>query len=403
MITVEQATNLIQQNVLSLPVAEVALSEATGKVLREPIFADRDFPPFNRVAMDGIAIQYDTYKRGEDLFQIEGIQLAGAEPLTLQHADNCLEVMTGARLPFGTDTVIRYEDLKIVDRGGVKYARIQEAPKAALQNVHRQGSDRSAQDLLITEGTFLMPAEIAIAATVGKLTLKVSAPPKVAIISTGDELVDITDNPLPHQIRRSNAYMLQSALQVQNIPAQLFHLIDAKALIEHELGKLLAEFDVLLLSGGVSKGKADFVPDALTALGVKKLFHQVAQKPGKPFWFGRKEVGPVVFALPGNPVSTFVCYYQFVQPWLRECLGAKPVLKQKAILTEEVIFKPNLTYFLPVQVSVGLSGMLQAKPLPNGGSGDLAALLEADGFLELPQQASVFSAGQVFSLLYFRS
>jgi molybdopterin molybdotransferase len=402
MISVEEAIAILEENRLSLNAIGVPLAEAVGRVLHEPVFADRDFPPYNRVAMDGVAIQFASYHQGEDMFEIEGIQLAGGQPMTLTRADSCLEVMTGAMLPHHTNTVIRYEDLKMVERKGHRYAYILEAPKGPYQNVHRQGSDRQAADLLIPAGTLLTPAEIAVAATVGKTTLKVVRTPRVAIISTGDELVEIGDMPGPHQIRRSNAYMLQAALRLQQVAGDVFHLADDKQEIETKLTELLASYEVLIVSGGVSKGKADFVPEVLTKMGVVQLFHEVAQKPGKPFWFGRSPGGTVVFALPGNPNSTFLCYYRFVKPWLLKTLGEKPGLHQQAILREDVSFKPNLTYFLPVKVSVAPSGMLQAKPIRHSGSGDLASLLEGDGFLELPRIQSFFASGDIYPLIWFR-
>jgi molybdopterin molybdotransferase len=402
MITVEEATAILEENLLSLTSTEVPLLEAMDRVLAEPVHADRDFPPYNRVAMDGVAIQFASYHRGEDIFEIEGVQLAGAEPMTLKRADNCLEVMTGAMLPHHTNTVIRYEDLKLVERKGKRYAYILEAPKAPYQNVHRQGSDRQAADLLIPAGTLLTPAEIAVAATVGKTSLKVVQPPRVAIVSTGDELVEIADTPGPHQIRRSNVYMLQAALRCHQVPGDVFHLADDQQVLEQELAKLLETYEVLILSGGVSKGKADFVPEALAQLGVEKLFHEVAQKPGKPFWFGRAGSGRVVFALPGNPNSTFLCFYRYIKPWLQKTLGTKPGLKMHAILRHDVSFKGNMTYFLPVKLSEAPSGMIQAYPIHHSGSGDLASLLEADGFLELPRKQSFFASGDIYPLIRFR-
>ncbi|MDQ3291494.1 MAG: molybdopterin molybdotransferase MoeA [Bacteroidota bacterium] len=402
MITVDEAFARIISSKIDLPITEVDLGEAVGKVLREPIHADRDFPPYNRVTMDGIAIRYEAYKAGEDTFRIEGQQLAGAPAQTLTNPDGCLEVMTGAIMPRHTDTVIRYEDVTISDRRGIRYAHIMAAPKMRLQNVHQQGSDRRANDLLIPEGTILSPAEIAVAATVGKTSLKVTQMPRVAIIATGDELVDVSETPLPHQIRKSNGYMLQGALREQGVPSTLFHLIDDKPLLLQELQKLLEQYNVLVLSGGVSKGKADFIPEVLRDLGVQQLFHEVAQRPGKPFWFGKHTSGPVVFALPGNPVSTFVCYYKYIQPWLRSTLGAPESWQLQASLTTEVTFNPKLTYFLPVKVFVTLTGAWRAQPVSIGGSGDFAGLLAADGFLELPPDQMKFSPGESFPFISFR-
>ncbi|QNF33412.1 molybdopterin molybdotransferase MoeA [Adhaeribacter swui] len=402
MIPVDEAFARIMAQKIELPVAEVSLEEAVGKILREPIYADRDFPPYHRVTMDGIAIRYESYLAGEDTFRVEGMQLAGAPAQTLTHKDECLEVMTGAILPKNTDTVIRYEDVSIIERRGKRYAHILAAPKMRLQNVHQQGSDRKATDLLIPEGTLLSPAEIAVAATVGKASLKVTQAPRVAIISTGDELVKVTQTPLPHQIRKSNSYMLQAAMREQNVLADVFHLIDDKSLLLDELQQKFKKYQVLVLSGGVSKGKADFIPEVLQELGVEQVFHEVAQRPGKPFWFGKQAAGPVVFALPGNPVSTFVCYYKYIRLWLRAILGAAPAWNLQAHLTTEITFNPKLTYFLPVKVFISATGW-RAQPVPIGGSGDFAGLLAADGFLELPPDQIKFSPGDTFPFIGFRS
>jgi len=342
-------------------------------------------------------------KNGKNTYLIEDVQLAGDAPKTLQNFENCLEVMTGSVLPIGTDTIIRYEDLNITEQKGQRYAQVVAPPPGILQSVHQKGSDRKAADLLIPAGILISPAEIAVMASVGKNMVKVTKSLRTAIISTGDELVGVAETPLPHQIRQSNGYMLQAALWQQGIKAKRFHLRDDKALLLQEVKNILRQFDVLLLSGGVSKGKADFIPDVLAELGVQKIFHEVAQRPGKPFWFGRLAEGPVVFALPGNPVSMFVCYYKYVQPWLCANSGIKPTLLPQVILTEEVTFSPGLTYFLPVKLEENTGGVYKVRPLTTGGSGDFAALLEADGFLELPRERTVFSAGERFSFIRFRN
>jgi molybdopterin molybdotransferase len=212
--------------------------------------------------------------------------------------------------------------------------------------------------------------------------------------------VDIPDTPLPHQIRRSNSYMLQAALASHGITTEIFHLADDKDLIRQKVSELLDTFDALILNGGVSEGKADFVPTVLAELGVEKLFHKVAQRPGKPFWFGKSPEGKVVFALPGNPVSTFVCCYKFVLGWLK--VAQMSSLSVRATLTEPVFFSPELTYFVPVSTHYANDGRLLATPLQGSGSGDFANLLDCDGFLELPAERTDFKVGEVFELIGFR-
>jgi molybdopterin molybdotransferase len=403
MISVEEATRIIQAHAHPSPTEEVALTDALGRILREPIRADRDFPPFHRVTMDGIAIRFEGLQRGIHTFTIVGEQHAGSPPQTLTDAAHCLEVMTGTVLPIGADTIIRYEDIELTERDGQKFAQVHIAPENSWYNVHLQGSDRKAEDVLLTIGTKLSPADIGVIASVGKAWLKVSKPLSVAIISTGDELVDIHEQPLPYQIRRSNAYALSAALTQVGARTSLFHFRDDQELLRLELGKLLPQFDCLVLSGGVSMGKADFIPGVLAELGVEKLFHTLAQRPGKPFWFGSSAKGQAVFALPGNPVSTFMCAYRYILPWLKACSQQPPPPTQLAVLAESVTFKPALTYLMQVQTYLNSDGRRMARPYQGGGSGDLANLTNSDAFLELPPDRTLFEAGEVFPLWEFRA
>jgi molybdopterin molybdotransferase len=400
MISVKEALKIVTENAFIPNISEVSLLESAGKVLAEDITADRDFPPFDRVAMDGIAIKINKENSlsergtgGDVLFSIETTQYAGEPQKSLQNPENCMEVMTGAVLPLGCDTVIRYEDVEIQEVDEVKVAKIT-IPLSEIsqgQNVHRQGSDRKAGDVLLQKGLKISPSEIAVMASVGKASVKVEMPPKIAVISTGDELVEITANPLPYQIRMSNSYMLSSALERVGVKANLFHLTDDKEELFSKLKEILSNHDVILLSGGVSAGKKDFVPEILANLGVKKLFHKVAQKPGKPFWFGKTNEGKTVFALPGNPVSTFLCFCKY---FLKS-------QSEQVVLDKDVFFKPELTYFVPTKTYFQ-DGKLMGTPFEGSGSADFANLTDCDGFVELPTESQVFKKGEVFEFVRFR-
>lgn len=398
MLTIHIATTLLLENAVDFGTESVHLTEAVGRVLAEPLIADRDFPPFDRVTMDGIAIDYQVFADGRRHFPIEGLQAAGAPQLTLREPMHCLEVMTGAMLPQGTDTVIRYEDVIIEE----SIAKIQIDNVIKGQNLHYKGSDRQQYNIIVNPNIIISPAELGIAATIGKAELLVRKLPRVAIISTGDEIVEVTETPLAHQIRSSNAYALQGLLARWGIQTNRLHLADNEALIIEELKKYLLEFDVLLLSGGVSEGKLDYVPKALKTLGVEQLFHKVQQRPGKPLWFGKASGGATVFALPGNPVSALMCAVRYVEPWLRKSLGLAPIVEKFAMLTEDITFKPDLTYFLQVQLHTDEQGRLLAKPLAGTSSGDLANLVEADGFLELPIGKDLYKKGEVFRFWGYR-
>jgi molybdopterin molybdotransferase len=396
MVTVKEASAIISDNLFLSRALNVDLDEAVGKVLAEPVRADRDLPPFNRVSMDGIAIQYKEWLRGTRAFHIRDIQAAGEEPKTLSDSAGCVEVMTGAVLPVGCDVVIRYEDVEISDKNAIVRVDTVEP----LQSIHRQGMDARKDEILLEPGQRLAPSEIALLASVGKSKVSVFSLPRVAIISTGDELVGVGDLPLAWQIRRSNSHSLQSALKEMAAESVCFHLEDEKSIMRNRLEAIIREFDVLILSGGVSKGRFDFVPEVLEEIGIHKLFHQVSQRPGKPFWFGASASGKIAFALPGNPVSTFMCFYKYVKPWIMKSLHAK-VSDSLAILGKDFSFLPQLTCFLQVNVS-NEDGRLIAHPMPGGGSGDFANLKTVSGFLELPLEKNEFKAGQVYPYIAFR-
>ena len=216
------------------------------------------------------------------------------------------------------------------------------------------------------------------------------------MIATGDELVEVDAPVAPHQIRRSNDYGLRAALAAAGFPqADRFHLRDVRSDIEHLLWHVLAEYDVVLLSGGVSKGKFDFVPSELAKQGVRPLLHGVAQRPGKPFWFGLSARRTPVFALPGNPVSAYTCLHRYVLPALWQASGLAPTVGRTAALATPVTFKPKLAYLLPVKLSSGPRAELLAIPAPGNTSGDFAGLVGTDGFVELPAGQDEFPAGSV--------
>ncbi|MFY0602547.1 MAG: molybdopterin molybdotransferase MoeA [Flavobacteriaceae bacterium] len=410
MISAAEALQTILKNTQDFGIEEIPFLESVGRVLKEDIVADRDFPPFNRVSMDGIAINYRFFKEGIREFSIEGIQPAGSPQETMKVDSNCYEVMTGAVLPENTDTVIRYEDVEI--NNGKATIQIDNINKD--QNVHQQGKDRSQGELLIPKSSVITAAEIGVIATVGKSTVKVAKTPKVMIVSTGDELVEVNETPEAHQIRRSNAFTLVSLLEKLNVKAETAHIVDDKSVLKQKISNYLNDYDVLLFSGAVSKGKFDFLPEVLEELGVEKLFHRVAQRPGKPFWFGRtaplemrgrdgeqdKTHNTVVFAFPGNPISTYVNCLVYFYPWFAKSTGFK-LKEETIILGEDVSFKPQLTYFLQVRIEVKY-GHLVAFPVRGNGSGDLASLVQADGFIELPKEQTEFKKGETFSLIRYR-
>ncbi len=396
MISVKEAKDIVINSAQEFGVEEVPFLKSVGRILNEEILADRDFPPFNRVSMDGICINFNQFNEGQRAFKIEGIQAAGSEQITLQNPKNCIEVMTGAVLPKNADTVIRYEDVCIKD--GNATINVDEIKQQ--QNIHQKGKDGKAGAVLIQKNKIISAAEIGVLATVGKSKVTVAKQPKVMIVSTGDELVGVEEIPLEHQIRRSNVFTLVSLLERIQISSETAHITDDKPILKSKIKSYLQEYDVLLFSGAVSKGKFDYLPAVFEELGVEKLFHKVAQRPGKPFFYG-KTSDCIIFGFPGNPISTFVNCLAYFYPWYYKSVGLE-TKEETAILTKDVVFKPGLDYFLQVKLS-DKYGHLLATPIIGNGSGDLASLVHADAFILLPNDKIVFKTGENYPIIRYRS
>lgn len=400
MLTVQEAENIILNQTRDYGAEYLPLEKSIGRVLAENIIADRDMPPYNRVIMDGIAISYSSLENGITQFKIAGTQAAGDNPIEISNETECVEIMTGAALPGSTDTIIRYEDLTIDN--GITILTIDKKAIAKGQNIHYKGKDKTQGEILVTANQLITPATVNTAATVGKATVLVKKLPRIVIISTGDELVGIDTQPLPFQIRSSNSLTIKATLEQHCIHADLLHIPDNMEKTKAELEACLANYDVIILSGGISMGKFDYVPVTLEELSVKKLFHKVQQRPGKPFWFGAHPSGTLVFAFPGNPVSAFMCLHRYFIPWLYTSLGLDGLPKY-AILNEDFDFSPALQYFLQVKLQLSDKAELLAIPIEGNGSGDLANLLETDAFMELPRERINFKKGEIFRIWPFKN
>lgn len=398
MITVRDAERTVLSASKNYGTEQLPFMQSAGRILAEDVLADRDLPPYNRVTMDGIAIRFADYEAGVRVFNIAGVQAAGDMPDTPLACGACIEIMTGAALAAPADTVIPYEHLQLAD--GV--ARLGNEPVRAGQNIHVRGADRRRGELVLRAGRIMGPAEINMAASVGMSVLPVKKLPRTVFLSSGDELVEVTDTPLPHQIRRSNNYAAAAVLHRYGIEATLLHLPDDPLVIQKEIERCREQFDLIILSGGVSMGKFDYIPAAMEASGVRRHFHKVQQRPGKPFWFGTFGERGVVFALPGNPVSTFMCLHRYVLPWIEASLGFPETAPCMAALEKPIRFEPNLTYFLQVKLRNGADARLWAMPIEGHGSGDFSGLADADAFLELPMERTAFSEGEVFPVWKFR-
>jgi molybdopterin molybdotransferase len=396
MISVIEADKIIAAQTRDYGTELCAYGKALGRVLAEDIKADRDFPPYDRVTMDGIAIRYAAFEKGVRSFQIKATMGAGDDPVEIAKEDECIELMTGCALPSTTDTVIRYEDLEI--KGDVATVNIERIKQG--QSIHCQGSDRQEGQTVVRTGHLIDAAVISMAASVGKAQLLVKKNPKVVIVSTGDEVIGIELTPTPYQVRQSNNHTLKAILQQHAIDAEILHIKDDEKEMRQTLGNCLLQNDVLLLSGGVSMGKFDFIPQALSQLGVKPLFHKVQQRPGKPFWFGALQQ-KLVFAFPGSPVSAFMCAHRYFLPWLSASFGIKPE-PAFAILDWEVTFAAPLQYFMQVKLGTNKYGQLVARPVEGNGSGDFNNLLQSNAFMELPADQNDFMKGEVYRVWPFK-
>ena len=400
-ISVSDAFAIMMRTVRDTGTETVPLGAACGRVLREAVVADRPFPPFDRVMMDGIAIHFDSYERGQRIFGLEDLAAAGMPQLQLANFADCIEVMTGAVLPEGTNAVVPYEHLEVTEHDGFRRFNIlRDVSKG--QHIHCTGSDVAGGAILLQPGVLIDAAAVGVLATVGKAEITVSSLPRIALIATGNELVPVADTPAPHQIRMSNIFSLQAALQQAGFASEYLHLPDDEKHLQEALGALITKTDVLICTGAVSAGRFDHLPGVLSSLGAEKQFHTVQQRPGKPFLFCTFSNGPVVFGLPGNPVSGFMCCYRYVLPWLNACVQRAPQSPAYAALAEDVAFSPALEYYLPVRLSSGTDGRLTAQPAPYHGSGDLASLLRADAFLALPAGQNVFHKGEAFPVWRFK-
>ncbi|MCB0665150.1 MAG: molybdopterin molybdotransferase MoeA [Saprospiraceae bacterium] len=394
MISVDEALTILAEYPLTVDTEILPFESALGRISAEAIRADRDFPAYNRVAMDGIAINSKRFAQGQRIYKVEKTIPAGTPSYQLKDGSACVEIMTGAVLSEGCDTVIPYEEIDIENHHVTIRGDIQPG-----QNVHHQGADRKAGDLIVPEKTLISAVDIGIAATVGKTHLKVYRKPAVCLISTGDELISVDHSPEPHQIRSSNIYALKAALSGYYGTIEHRHLPDNEEVVKRTITHLLEDFQILIFVGGSSMGKFDFLPKSLRAEGIEEHFYKIQQRPGKPFWFGHRD-DRFVFSLPGNPVSSYLCLEKYFKFWLNKSLGLAK-LPDSARLTEDYRFKPDLTYFLQVKLMIE-DGVLLATPLTGGGSGDHANLADVSGFLELPQDRTHFKAGESFNLIRFR-
>ncbi|HOX24262.1 MAG TPA: molybdopterin molybdotransferase MoeA [Candidatus Krumholzibacteria bacterium] len=383
MITFEQATAIVLGSARYLGDERVPLSACLGRVLAADARADLDLPPFDKSAMDGFAC------RRADLpgpLVVVATVAAGATPTAALAPRQCARIMTGAPIPRGADCVVKFEDAEVLPDGTVR-----SGVAARSDNICRQGEDARRGGTVLPRGTRIGPQHVAVLATVGCAQVPVARRPRVAILATGDELVPVDARPAPGQIRNSNGPQLEAqALAAGVLPAVYGPVRDDREDLTRALRQAAAEHDVVLLSGGVSEGDFDLVPQAMQDVGLVIRFDRVAVKPGRPTTFA---VGPDVwcFGLPGNPVSTFLQFEFLVKPLLRRLMGCD---REPPVVTARLAGPVSRRHadresWLPVM----LTDAGDAQPLEYHGSGHINALWRADGIIAVPAGTKSLAKG----------
>lgn len=378
-ITPQAAESLIYPLREKVPEVGCRLEEAAGKILRQDILADHDFPPFDRVMMDGLAIRSGDLLGGCREFVLSGLAAAGAPPVALPSSVGVgVEVMTGAVLPSGADCVLPCEWYEV--RDGIAAVREGlDSPPGTF--IHRRGSDHAEGQALLRPGVRIGPVETGIAAACGCTHLLVADSLRIAVFGTGDELVPIDTKPEHGQIRGTNVVALSAALKLSgHTPRESGFLPDDQESMREALARAMSRNDVVVVTGGVSMGKRDFVPEILGNLGAKRILHRIAQRPGKPMgvWVVPGG-GPVVFGLPGNPVSALVCLHRYVIPALSHWSGEVRPRQALRPLNGRFSRPRGLTLFLPVVEAQ--DGTVAPSPVAN--SGDFSGLAGSSGFVEV--------------------
>ncbi|MBV09813.1 gephyrin-like molybdotransferase Glp [Rubinisphaera sp.] len=384
MLSVSEAFQLIEQNILPVSACEVLLSQASGRVSACDITSDSDSPPFDKALMDGFAIRTQDIQPDVRLKVLERIT-AGEVPQCSLKERTAIQVMTGAQLPAGTDAVIRIEDVLTPEEDEISFTIDSISPG---RNIMSRGESMQTGEVVVACGERLAFPKIALLAELGRSKVSIYPQPSVAVLATGNELVPVDQTPGPGQIRNSNETMLFA--QVENSGAKAVPLgiarDDRADLISHIKTGLQSDF--LLLSGGVSAGVLDLVPSVLAELGVQQVFHKVHMKPGKPIWFGVRPADAenprpcYVFGLPGNPVSSMVCFELFVRYALNriENRPCQSVECRKAHLTQAHLVKGDRPVYYPARITHN-DHEFTATPVRWVGSADLRGASEANGMI----------------------
>lgn len=382
MISFEEAQQHVYQAACISEKETVSLAEATGRVIAEIISSDRDYPPFNRATMDGYAMNFSDVEKGFRKFKIVETIFAGQQAQKQISTGECYKIMTGSSVPPLSNIVIRKEDVVEVNQE----ALVGDIDFYSMMNIAKKGEDVIAGSTIFSGGTYCDASVVAMLAAIGREQLDVYKHPSVAIITTGNEIVEPSSPVTNVQVRNSNKYLLSSLFKKHGItPSIVLHAIDEPS----ELRKTFEqswEADILVTCGAVSAGDADHIPMVLHQMGAENIFHKVAIKPGKPLWFGKRPGGKVIFALPGNPFSCLVNFTLFIEPYLKKCSGIKSRSPFNVEFGNTRTKRTLLDEFFPAIIDP-LTGKLMM--LAFNGSGDIRAGIGADGIARHPAELPV--------------
>jgi molybdopterin molybdotransferase len=396
MISVEEALGILLSNLPERKVEPIPFQSALGRILAENIVATSDIPPFDRSALDGFAVRAADVENAPVELTMAGESRAGGGMSGRLESGEAIAIMTGAPVPREADAVQMIE-LCQLSNGGRKVTILK--PVKARENIAPRGSEAKAGEVVLETGHRVGPAEIAVIATFGYRQVKVYRRPSVAILATGDELVEFDQAPRPDQIRNSNAYCLVSQLRIMDLEADYLGIArdDKEELRQKMLAGL--QRDVLIVTGGVSMGEYDFVRDVFRDLGLEVLFSKVAIKPGKPTVFARRGDN-LVFGLPGNPISALVTFECFVRPALgRLCGMAKPELpRMRGELLADMKQSPGRMAFLPAWAFWDEDGW-KVEPLPWKSSADIVGFTRANATFIFPKNRDFLNRGEIVELM----
>jgi molybdenum cofactor synthesis domain-containing protein len=403
MLRIEDALDIILQRIPTLDEEEVRLAQAVGRVLRRDCVSDLDLPPFDRARMDGYAMRAADTERAAPGRPVRlraiGEAAAGRAFDGYVNVGEAVKIMTGAPVPAGADAVEKIEVIRALDEGLIEI----EAPVNQGQFITHRGVEAKMGDVMVKCGERITPSVAAALASFGAARVRVSRKPRLALISTGTELVEVEERPGPSQIRNSNTYSLAGYAEAAGAEITSAGVVrDDFDATRAAIDEALATSDVLMLSGGVSMGDYDLVKPALVDMGAEILVEKVAMHPGKPTVFAR--LGEkIVFGLPGNPVSVAVSFHLFARPALLKMQGASDVhlSRMKAYASKQVKGAPPRRSHQPARLVIR-DGRAEAEPLKWSGSSDLVAFMRADCLIVVPEDRQSLNEGELVEVIPLR-